>query len=247
MTAETHTAARNGTDRAIADGSSAERDPAQSGRTANFNRLAGLYRWMEYASFGPWLWWCRCAFLDELGECRRAVVLGDGDGRFTARLLTANPQIAIEAVDVSDAMLRSLLRRAGAHSGRVRAVCADARAWQPRTASYAEPCDLIVTHFFLDCLTTSEVEALAAKMREVAQPEARWVVSEFAEPEGLFGRALARPVVWLLYQAFGLLTGLAVRTLPDYDAALRAAGFAPVKRQRLLGGLLVSELWTRSE
>jgi hypothetical protein len=52
----------------------------------DFNRLARFYRWMELVSFGPWLCWCRCAFVGEVSACRYALILGDGDGRFTARL-----------------------------------------------------------------------------------------------------------------------------------------------------------------
>lgn len=238
MTAEIHSVEPDTTDRPAA-----RKNHLHNLRAANFDPLARLYRWMEYASFGPWLWRCRCAFLRDLRHCRRAVAFGDGDGRFTARLLTDNSTIKIDAIDASRAMLRALVRRAGAHAGRVRTICADAREWQPD----AEPYDLIVTHFFLDCLTTDEVCALAARMRAAAGAEALWVVSEFAQPENWFGRVLARHVVWLLYRAFGLFTGLAVRTLPDHDAALRAAGFALAKKRTWLCGLLVSELWSTRE
>jgi len=216
-----------------------EKTAPPSKQPANFNGLARLYRWMEYASFGPWLWWCRCAFLSELKDCRCAAVLGDGDGRFTARLLTENPSMVVDAVDASEAMLRSLVRRAGRDAARVRVHCADARAWQPPAREY----DLIVTHFFLDCLTTDEALALGEKMRGAVAQGARWVVSEFAEPESWYGRVVARPVVWVLYRAFALLTGLRVRALPDYHAALHAAGFALEKKRMWLGGLMVSELW----
>lgn len=218
----------------------ARQNPGQGSHTADFNRLARIYRWMEYATFGPWLWWCRCVFLAELGGCRRAAILGDGDGRFTAKLLAANPDLEIDAVDASEAMLRSLERRAGRHADRLRTHCTDARDWQPGASGY----DLIVTHFFLDCLTTAEVRALAAKMRNAAAPAARWLISEFAQPERGLGRAAGRSIVWLLYRAFGLLTGLEVRTLPDHRAALHDAGFAVERRRAWLGGLLVSELWS---
>ncbi len=39
------------------------------------------------------------------------------------------------------------------------------------------------------------------------------------------------------------MTGLKVRQLPEYGAALQAAGFALARRKIWLGGLLVSELW----
>ena len=97
----------------------------------NFNRLAQIYQWMEWASFGPWLGWCRRAFLPELSTCRNAMILGDGDGRFTARLLATNSIVRIEAVDCSPSMLNALARRASSHSARLRTCLADAREWQP--------------------------------------------------------------------------------------------------------------------
>ena len=205
----------------------------------NFNRLARLYRWMEIFTFGPYLQHCRCAFLADLAERSHALVMGDGDGRFTAQLLRANSQVQIDAVDSSPAMLGSLLRSAGSHAVRVRVHCADARTWQPANPPY----DLVVSHFFLDCLATEEIQSLAERVRGAVSSAARWVVSEFAIPEGWFGRLVARPLVWLLYRAFGLLTGLAVRSLPNHADALRDAGFTLDKRCSWLHGLLVSEIW----
>ena len=194
---------------------------------------------MELVTFGPWLQRCRCAFLSEFEGCRHAAVLGDGDGRFTAQLLRANPTIEIDAVDASAAMLRTLLRRAGTSVVRVHVHFADARIWQPANPPY----DLVATHFFLDCLSADEVRSLANKLREALSPSGLWVVSEFAIPDGVFGRWVARPLVWLLYRAFVLLTGLAIRNLPDHAAALRAAGFTVRQRCSFLRGLLVAELW----
>jgi len=206
----------------------------------NFDPLARLYRWMELFTFGPWLQRCRCAFLGDLAACRRAAVLGEGDGRFTAQLFRANSRIEVDAIDASAAMLRSLLRRAGTSANRVHVHCGDARTWQPANPPY----DLVVTHFFLDCLTGDEVRSLADRLRGALSPSGLWVVSEFAIPEGTFGQWVAQPVVWLLYRAFGLLTGLAVRNLPGHAAVLRAAGFTLRKRRSFLHGLLAAELWT---
>ena len=136
-------------------------------------------------------------------------------------------------------MLHTLLRRAGTNAARVHTHCADARTWQPANPPY----DLVATHFFLDCLSADEVRSLADRLREALSPSGLWVVSEFAIPEGAFGRWVARPVVWLLYRAFALLTGLAVRNLPNHSAALRAAGFTLRQRRSFLRGLLVAELW----
>jgi hypothetical protein len=210
----------------------------------DFNRLARLYRWMECFTFGPWLGLTRQSFLGDLVDCRRALVLGDGDGRFTGRLLRANPAVRVDAVDASAAMLEALLRRAGPHGDRVRIHLADIRGWELPAPLAASPYDLIVTHFFLDCLTTQEIESLAVRLRPTVSPRALWIVSEFAVPPGRFGRFFARPLVSCLYFSFGLLTGLELRSLPDHAFALRRAGFTMLERRSRLKGLLIAERWS---
>jgi SAM-dependent methyltransferase len=208
-----------------------------------FDRLASVYRWLEWGSFGPYLARSRRTWLNRLANSRRALVIGDGDGRFTARLLRANPVLEIDAVDASPAMLQALVRRAGPHGCRVHPCVVDARELR---LSGPPSHDLVITHFFLDCLTTGEVRSLAAAILPSLVPEARWVVSEFAIPSGGFGRFVAAPLVWALYRAFGFLTGLGVRRLPDHHAALGDAGFHLAASRTWLRGLLASELWILS-
>jgi SAM-dependent methyltransferase len=212
-------------------------------RPPDFNRLARLYRWMELLTFGPWLSLTRFSFVSRLARSRRTLVLGDGDGRFTARLLRANRTVIIDAVDASDAMLQRLLRHATPYADRVTVHLADARGWRPTETRLDPSCDLIATHFFLDCLTQAEVESLALRLRSAVAPAALWVVSEFAIPAGWFGRLVARPLVAILYASFGRLTGLTVRSLPDHASALRLAGFNLQERRTRLAGLLIAEVW----
>jgi SAM-dependent methyltransferase len=225
------------------------------GPVANFDRLARVYRWMEWASFGPLLWQCRCAFLSKMQSARNALIIGDGDGRFTARLLAANKVVHVNAIDSSPAMLRALTHRAAANASRLRTFCLDARcfdardwrAMQAAEQKSATQYDLIVTHFFLDCLTTEEVRTLAQEVAAAAVPGALWVVSEFSVPQGWFGRMVAQPLVASLYAAFGLLTGLRVHRLPNHGEALHSAGFVCTGKKTLLAGLLISELWRSAD
>lgn len=214
-----------------------ERSKSGSGEAPDFNRLARLYCWMEWLTFGPFLQRCRCAFLSCFAERRQALVLGDGDGRFTARLIGSNSTIKVDAVDASAAMLSQLARRSSAD--RVRTHLADARMFAPGRRDY----DVIATHFFLDCLIQAEVGELAARLRRHAAPNAVWVISEFAIPANFYGRALAAPLIRSLYLAFGLLTRLKIRKLPDHHAALAQSGWSLLDRRKFLGGLLVSEMW----
>jgi ubiquinone/menaquinone biosynthesis C-methylase UbiE len=209
--------------------------------SANFDRIARPYRWLEYISFGPWLARCRNVQLAHLTGARHALVLGDGDGRFLARLLAANPTLTADVVDSSHAMLTLLdrrLRRYQVHQ-RIRLHNVDALSWNP-TGSY----DLIVSHFFLDCFFPHQLEQLFDSVLPHALPGAQWVVSEFAIPRNPFAACLAHRIIRWLYRAFGWTTGLRVRAPPDYTASLLRRRLLPLHDRRYLAGLLCSQLWT---
>jgi ubiquinone/menaquinone biosynthesis C-methylase UbiE len=207
-----------------------------------FDRVAQIYRAMEFLSFGPMLERCRFAHLSQLGQARRALVFGDGDGRFLARLLSVNRELRADAVDASPAMLRLLharVEQAQAQS-RVTTTCADVRTFQPTGSGY----DLVATHFFLDCLTAAETAALIARTQPHLAPNAQWLVSEFAVPRnGRLRAGMSHAIISALYTAFRLLTGLTVRTIPPWRDLLSQAGFVCTSSHASLGGLLVSELW----
>ncbi len=210
----------------------------------NFDPVARPYRWLEYLSFGPWLERCRNAQLAHLTTVHRALVLGDGDGRFLARLLAANITLTVDVVDSSNSMLRILDRRIRSIPKARQRVClhhSDVLDWEP-SGSY----DLIVSHFFLDCLFPQQLEQLLDRVLPHMHPDAQWVISEFAIPRNAFAAFIANGLIGLLYRAFGLLTGLAVRALPDYAAALHRRGFVPSQDRRYLAGLLCSQVWSRS-
>jgi hypothetical protein len=208
----------------------------------NFDHLVRPYRWLEHLTFGSALQRCRTHFLPQLANCRNALILGDGDGRFTARLLEINPNIRVHAIDFSPVMLQVLEEFAGPHADRVTTEVADLRSWQPSNATRY---DLIVTHFFLDCLTADEIGGLARCITPALSSNAIWLVSDFAIPDTLFGRAFAAPLVAMLYRAFRVLTGLRVHRLPNHQQALECVGWSIYTQSTRLNGLLISQIWHR--
>jgi len=205
----------------------------------NFDRVARIYRWAEYASLGPLLQRTRTYFLSQLSDRHNALVLGDGDGRFLARLMRQNPELLATAVDTSATMLQLLRQR-----------CGDAPRLRTLQASALEveiPCgvDLVVTHFFLDCLTQADVEALVQRVAAKTEPGTVWLLSDFEVPERPVVGPLSKLYIRGLYLAFGVLTGLRVRSLPDPQGALRRAGFTCIGRHERLRGLIYAEMWQR--
>jgi ubiquinone/menaquinone biosynthesis C-methylase UbiE len=212
-------------------------------RPARFGRLARVYRWMEYFSFGLYLQRCRMLRIAEMVACRRALVYGDGDGRFLAELVRSARGTRIAAVDVSREMLRQATKRLPSEA-RARLVGADALGCEVSAFPEA-PFDLVVSHFFLDCFNEEELFTLVARANAAAVEGAMWVVSDFAAPQQPVARQLGRLVVGGLYLAFGLLTGLRTRRLPDHGRVMRESGWRLEDRRTLLLGLLASERWRR--
>jgi ubiquinone/menaquinone biosynthesis C-methylase UbiE len=209
----------------------------------NFGRLARLYAPLEWFSFGRALSRRRCCFLahPRVASARRALVLGDGDGRFTAALIERQPALEITAVDASTAMLEELARRVRARTPNavLDLQCADLRSWAVPRNNY----DLVVSHFVFDCFTTQELAALVTRIAPALAPNARWLVSDFAIPAHAVWTPVAKLLLRFLYFAFGLLTGLEVTRLPDHHSALKLASFELTDTEIALGGALRSELW----
>ncbi|MEO8127475.1 MAG: class I SAM-dependent methyltransferase [Bryobacteraceae bacterium] len=206
----------------------------------NCDPIARWYRYFEYGAFGRELERRRFEFLTETAHCKHALMLGEGDGRFLQMFLNQNPEATVDYVDSSREMLLLASRRAGLHQDHVSFHCADASAWLPPRADY----DLIVTHFFLDCFSQSDLATLIQRIASHAS-QARWIVSDFHQPPR--GFAALRATCWLsvLYAFFRLTTGLKTRSLPDHRSILSANGFSLERIVESEASLLVSELWTQ--
>jgi ubiquinone/menaquinone biosynthesis C-methylase UbiE len=208
-----------------------------------FDRIARLYRTLEYLTLGRMLERTRLYHLPRMRTAQRALVLGDGDGRFLAALLRENLSLQAKAIDRSAGMLRLLRERCAQYDDRLQTEHADALAWTPESK---EQYDLVVTHFFLDCLEQDDVERLVSKIKPHLTSDALWVVSDFRVPEGVL-RWPARAMIRALYFAFGVLAGLKTNRLPDYGAVFNAVGLRRIEEKTLLGGILMTELWRRSD
>ena len=200
----------------------------------NCDLIAPHYWWIERLGMGRALERRRRWFLAEIWEARRALVLGDGDGRFLCELLRRCPLVRADYIDLSRRMLE--LARGKAGSDRVSYRRADALTMDFAAREY----DLIATHFFFDCFSTKELDVLIERVAKAAQPGAQWVVSEFC-----LSSVAARLLVSALYLFFRMTTGLKTSTLTDHRPIMQAHGFRLKTASQSRAGIIVSELWER--
>lgn len=210
----------------------------------SFDTLAPYYRSMEFITAGGILQQCRTAHLGAVADCRRALLLGEGPGRFLTELLRTNPCVAVVCVERSAGMIRAArreLQRQGLDAARVNFVQQDALQWQPAQPDF----DLVVTNFFLDCFRRDELVGLIAKIATATTPDACWLLADFRLPESGWQRWRARAVLGLMYGFFRLVTGLSATRLTAPDEFIAAAGFHRAQRRLVNFGLAHADLWRR--
>ncbi len=209
-----------------------------AGRT--FDSLAPVYRVVEYAAFGRNLHRCRVAMLPHVADCRRVLVLGEGDGRFLADFLTACPVATVEVCDASGGMIARCRRRVG-DQPRVTYRTADARTLGVPPAAY----DLIVTNFFLDCFPAGQLGPLVRKLADALAPGGRWIVGDFRLPETGTPRLRAGVKLAVMYAFFRAATRLPAGSLADPNPVLRANGMERLAERTWQGGFLSAAVWRK--
>ena len=142
--------------------------------------------------FGGALQRCRLACLNEVRSPRRALVVGEGNGRFLCELLRTHPEIEVDCVDASERMLELAHKRIQLElpqsAARVRFLHHDIRSWVTAENQY----DLVVTHFVLDCFPAAELAGIIKKLARGAKRSADWLLADFRIPAGGFTRLRAR-------------------------------------------------------
>lgn len=209
----------------------------------SFDRLAAIYRALEYAAFGRDLERARFVHLGHLRDRRSILILGEGDGRCLARIAALAPHARIDCLDLSAAMLaRAKARLAGSPDlDRVNFHRADLLRTDLPDVRY----DAVVTCFFLDCFTDEQAASVMARIDASLCDGARWWWADFAVPPRGIARLRAQAWLAVLYAFFRWQTGLAARRLPDTEGWFRSAGYTRIATASLQAGLLQSAVLAR--
>ena len=191
----------------------------------SFDALAPWYGSLEWIAFGDQLQRCRTACLAELPSPQRALIVGEGNGKFLCALLRMHPGVEVDCVDASARMLdlarERIQKELPGRLERVRFWQEDIRSWKPPEQGY----DLIVTHFVLDCFPEEQLAAVVQNLARAGTNDAVWLLADFCIPEEGANRWRARIWLAVMYKFFRVTTGIDATELIDPTPFMQAEGF----------------------
>lgn len=219
--------------------------PGADGVSRGFDRLSRCYGPLTRLFPGDGIVASQRVFLEDVGGCSRALVVGGGSGRFVQELLASGFAGQVLNVDVSPRMLertrRRLERRAPQALSRVECRVGGVDSLRP-----AERFDLLCTHCFLDLFGDPQLRRVIARLDTSLTRDGIWWCSDFAPPAGGPVRRRAQQLTLAaLYGFFRTTCSIDASRLPPIESELRRHGYAAVQRREFGAGWLWSALYRR--
>ena len=210
----------------------------------HYGRIARVYQGLEYIAFGRALEKTRSSFTEALHDARRIAVFGAGDGRCFRTLLSAAPRAQFLSVEFSPEMsqlARSVVAELAA-TDRVEFIEGDARGLDLPPGSI----DGVVTQFFLDCFTSTDLDVLIPKIAMTLRPGSPWLFADFGIPERpRLARWRARAWIAVLCAFFRWQAGHALKSLPPMEPLLKKHGFRCEQERSFSWGLLRAAVYRK--
>jgi ubiquinone/menaquinone biosynthesis C-methylase UbiE len=210
----------------------------------SFDLLAPHYRWMEAVLAGDKLQKCRVHWLDSVRHCRRALLVGEGNGRFLEVCAERLPDAQFTIVDASAKMLHEAEMRWRNAGGDNRATFIHATL---PGLKLPQSFDLVVTNCFFDCFNREQLPMVVEDIARCATDDAIWLVTDFNIPQSGWPKWRAKAVLQLAYTFFRLTTKIAAREICPPDEFLRNSGFQLSQRVEADAGLIYSAVWKRTK
>lgn len=219
-----------------------------------YDRLALPYHATEWFVFGNRLQRARVALIDDLPPWKQLLILGDGNGRLLEQLCVRQLGFAIErsrgiapsritSVDHSLRMLRQQQARVDSIQATeyVDFFQADACGYKPEVGAY----DVVVTPFFLDCFSLSELKLHLPHWLAALRVGGVLLHVDFIVPQSPWQRPRAKLLLWAMHLFFRWQTGLANRQLTDTKPLFEQCGLQLESEQISGGGMITAQLWRR--
>jgi len=172
------------------------------------------------------------------------LLLGEGNGRFLLEVLRRFPNASITCVEPSAGMRaeqqKRLQKQFREMPSRLTIIPERFQDWSSGEARF----DVLVTHFFLDLFTESEIDDIVSKIDRLAAPTGRICVAEFSEATSKWGW-FSRGLIRTMYRFFSLVANLKTERIPNWRRAFSNCGWSMEKCSAHLCEFVLYSEWRK--
>lgn len=202
----------------------------------SFDLIAPYYNFLEKLVFGRKLIAAQNHFQREISGAKSVLVLGGGNGNAILELLNTTTIKRIDYLEASEKMIKRAFKKNRIHSNRINFIHDNALNY-----TIQKKYDVILMPFFLDCFMQNQVDSLLLKCYKNLSSDGCVIITDFSVPkENKVNTLLGKIVIGIMYAFFRFFKALESKKLPDFDQAIRCAGFIELNKVAFLHGLIFS-------
>lgn len=174
--------------------------------------LAPVYDSLARVVLGNSIQQMQLQFLTRLTSKNKLLMLGGGTGWILPFIDRINSKIEIDYVDLSPGMINQAKER-GIDPARIRFI--EGTEQDIPAANY----DCVITNFYLDLFSDSELRAKVNHIKKFLLPNSYWFVTDFVNVS-----AWSKAKLTCMYTFFWLTTDLKNTQLPDWNECMFSMG-----------------------
>lgn len=202
---------------------------------ASFDRIAPVYDTLAHVIFGKRLETAASCFFDHIESNSHILILGGGTGQILEQLDAMERNLDVTFVEQSLKMITKAQARTTGHLS-VRFEHADARTFESE-----KKYDVLITPFFLDCFTTSQLSRAGHHWKNFLRDGGLWLFTDFVGTPSVAKNAF----IGLMYRFFRLTAGIDTGKLPEYSVVFE--GLKCRESQRFVSNMVESRVYVKSD
>ena len=158
-----------------------------------FNFVAKYYTFISRVVFGNSLEIAKVSLFNKIPDYGRVLIIGGGTGVSLGFLVKLKPHIKIDFVEVSSKMIA--LAKARVNNGKTQFVCAPIEKFE------GTDYDVIITEFFLDLFTVTEIEKHICLIKQKLSTNGIWIDTDFRPTNKIYDKILLK-VMYCFFKLF---------------------------------------------
>lgn len=196
-----------------------------------FDLLAPFYDIMARLIIGKSIVNAQLHFIKQLKDCHHLLILGGGSGWLLSAICQEYPNVKIDFVDLSPAMIHKARKRLHDHPS-VNFI----QGTEDDIAGRLY--DGVITNFYLDMFDEKHLPLVLNKIKMSLTDSARWVVTDFVHRRKAHGLML-----WLMYRFFRAITHIEASKLADWQNQMIITGCKRLESQEFKNGFILTNLY----